>query len=199
MRRIHALVAVLLIAVAAPAMAQTDVAPAPVRPQGWWGSFGAGISGLRFSCKDCDENMPVYEAPSVIFSVGKSIGTKVAFGVDYAGAFPSGENGGRAVASSLAGLARWYPSASPFFLRFAVGISRARAIVTANGQTQSSIRNGAGISFGAGYDFRLGKSVALTPAASWYMNAIGDIGVGDLHRENVSWNTWTFGVGLTIY
>ena len=200
MRWTHLLVFVMALGAAAPAMAQTEEAATAAHPQGWWGSFGAGISGLRFSCKDCSESQPVYEAPAVVFAFGKSIGTKVAFGVEVGAAFPTSQSSGsRVAASTVSGLARWYPSPSPFFLKFGVGLARGRLSLTSNGQTQSAMSNGAGISFGAGYDVRLGRSVAITPLVGWYMSAIGDIGVGDTVRQNVSWNTWSVGVGVTIY
>jgi hypothetical protein len=200
MRRTPLLLFVLILAMAAPAMAQPPQAPAPVHPDGWWGSFGAGIAGLRFACEDCGEDQPVYEAPAVTVSFGKSIGTKVAFGVEYSGAFPALDSGARVVASSLAGVARWYPSASKIFLKFSVGLSRVRATVTSNGETLSEIRNGTGIAFGLGYDIRVGRSVALTPYAGWYMSAIGDIGAaGTAQKRDVSWNTWSAGVGVTIF
>jgi hypothetical protein len=198
MRWTHLLVFVLLLAMATPAMAQAQEAATTGHPQGWWGSFGAGISGLRFACKDCSESQPVYEAPAGVISFGKSIGTKVAFGVEIGAALPTTEDR-KVAATTLSGMARWYPSQAPFFLKFGVGLSRARLSLTTDGQTQSAMRNGSGISFGAGYDVRLGKSVAITPLVGWYMSAIGDIGVGDTVRQNVSWNTWSVGVGVTIY
>jgi hypothetical protein len=200
MRRIPLLVFVLLAALAVPALAQTPQTPPPGHPDGWWGGFGVGFSALRFACADCGDDQPVNEAPSVAFSFGKSIGRKVAFGVEYGGAFPSLETGAQVVASSLTGMARWYPSDSPIFLKFGVGLSRVRATVTSDGQTTSEIRNGTGIVFGIGWDVRLGRSAALTPYAGWYMSAIGDIGAeGTNQARDVSWNTWTFGLGVTIF
>jgi hypothetical protein len=201
MRWIHVNVFVLLLAMAAPATAQTAGAPVPVHPEGWWGGLGGGVSAIRFACKDCDENQPVYESPAVAVTLGKSIGSRVAFGVEVSGAFPSLQTGTRVVASSVAGMARWYPSESPFYLKFSVGLSRIRATVISNGQTLSELRNGTGIAFGAGYDFRVGRSLALTPYAGWYMSAIGEIGdpTGTNQARDVSWNTWSVGVGLTIF
>ena len=200
MRRIHVFLSVLLLAMAAPALAQSPQAPAPVHPEGWWGGIGGGFSAIRFACEDCGEDQPVYESPSVVVAIGKSIGSKVAFGVEVGAAFPSLQTGTRVVASSVAGMARWYPSRSPFYLKFSIGLSRVRATLTSEGQTVSEIRNGTGIAFGAGYDIRVGRSLALTPYAGWYMSAIGDIGdPNGTQARDVSWNTWTFGIGLTIF
>lgn len=200
MRWIHVLVFTLLVAMAAPALAQSPQTAAPVHPEGWWGGFGAGIAALRFACADCGDDQPVYEAPAVAVTFGKSIGRKVAFGVEYGGSFPTIESGTRVVASSLTGMARWYPSPAPLFLKFGVGLSRVRATVTSNGQTVSEIRNGTGIVFGIGWDVRLGRSAALTPYAGWHMSAIGDIGdEATAQKRDVSWNTWTFGVSVTFF
>lgn len=198
MRWTHLLVLLMALVAVTPAMAQTESPVTTGHPQGWWGSFGAGISGLRFSCKDCSESQPVYEAPAGVIAFGRSIGAKVAFGVELGAALPTADDR-RVAATTLSGMARWYPSQAPFFLKFGVGLSRARLTLTADGQTQSAVRNGTGIAFGAGYDFRLGRAVALTPLVGWYMNAIGEISVGDTLRENVSWNTWSVGVSVTIF
>jgi len=201
MRRTPLLVFTLLVAMAAPAMAQSPQTPAPVHPEGWWGGFGGGIATLRFACADCGDEQPVYEAPAVAVTFGKSIGRNVAFGVEYGGSFPTIESGTRVVASSLTGMARWYPSRAPVFLKFGVGLSRVRATVTSDGQTVSEIRNGTGILCGIGWDIRVGRSAALTPYAGWYMSAIGDIGDPNstTQRRDVSWNTWSAGIGITIY
>jgi hypothetical protein len=201
MRWIPLRVFTVLVVMAAPALAQSPQTAAPVHPDGWWGGFGGGISALRFACADCGDDQPVYEAPAVAVAFGKSIGRKVAFGVEYGGAFPTLDSGARMVASSLTGMARWYPADFPIFLKFGIGLSRVRATVTSNGETVSDIRNGTGIVFGAGWDFRVGRSVALTPYVGWYMSAIGDIGDPNstTQRRDVSWNTWSFGVGITIF
>jgi len=182
-------------------MAQSPQTPAPVHPEGWWGGFGGGIATLRFACADCGDDQPVYEAPALAVTFGKSIGRNVAFAVEYGGSFPTIESGTRVVASSLTGMARWYPSDSGIFLKFGIGLSRVRATVTSNGETVSDIRNGTGIVFGAGWDIRVGRSAALTPYVGWYMSAIGDIGEPNsaTQKRDVSWNTWTFGLGVTIF
>jgi hypothetical protein len=98
-------------------------------------------------------------------------------------------------------MARWYPSESPFYVKFSIGLSRVRASLVSGDEAATEIRNGTGIAFGAGYDVRVGRSLALTPYAGWYMSAIGDIGTSDgsTQKRDVSWNTWTFGLGLTIF
>jgi len=197
MRRIHLIAFVLLLAGAAPAIAQTASEPASAHPAGWWGGVGGGFSAIRFACEGCGEEQPVYESPAAVVAVGRSIGSRVAFGVEVGAAFPSSKNGLKVTASSIAGMARFYPSQSPFYVKFSLGLSRVR--VALPGETPSEIRNGTGIAFGAGYDLRVHRSFALTPYAGWYMSAIGDIASGDAARHDVSWNTWTFGVGLTIF
>jgi len=202
MRRIFTMAVFAALLSVWPAAAQdAGKPPAPNRPQGWWGSAGVDFSAIRFACQDCGDDMPVYESPSMAVSIGKTIGRKVAFGVELSVAYPSLQTGARVAASSLAGMARWYPAQSPFYLKFSVGLARVRASLATQDGTDSAIRNGTGIAFGAGYDIRVGRSVALTPYGGWYMSAIGDIGdpSGTNYQRDVSWNTWTFGVGVTIF
>jgi hypothetical protein len=172
--------------------------PAPNRPQGWWGSLGVDFSGMRFACQDCAEEQPVYESAGGQVAFGKSIGRRVAFGVEVAAAAPKGPPG-RAVTTTVSGMARWYPGSRPVFVKFGVGLARGRISLVSGAGLYQNIRNGVAISFGTGYDFRVSRSLAITPSAGWYMGAIGDIITPTSHIRNVSWNRWTFGVGLTFF
>ena len=182
-----------------PAAAQ-DAAPqpAPARPQGWWASLGVDFSAMRFTCQDCADEQPVYESGAAQVAFGKSIGTRVAFGVEVASAWPKGPPG-RAVSTTVSGMARWYPSDSPLYVKFGVGLERGRITLASGAALYQEVRNGVTISFGTGYDIRVGKSVAITPMFGWYMGAIGDVTSDAVSIRNLSWNRWTFGVGLTIF
>jgi hypothetical protein len=182
-----------------PAAAQdAGNASAPSRPQGWWGSVGVDLSAIRFACQDCADEQPVYESAAGQVAFGKTIGTKVAFGAEVSIATPSGPPG-RAVITAVTGSARWYPSNSPLYVKFGVGMARGRNSLVSGAGLYQTIRNGVVISFGAGYDIQVSKSLAITPMAGWYMGAIGDIITPTAVIRNVSWNNWTFGVSLTVF
>ena len=199
MRRIFAMAVFAALLSVWPAAAQDAGNPtAPNRPQGWWGSVGVDFSAMRFACQDCANEQPVYESAAGQFAFGKSIGTKVAFGVEVATATPKGPPG-RAVITAVTGIARWYPSSSPLYVKFGVGMARGRNSLVSGAGLYQTIRNGAAISFGAGYDIQVSKSLAITPMAGWYMSAIGDIITPTAVIRNVSWNNWTFGVSLTVF
>lgn len=182
-----------------PAAAQ-DAGPKPVpgRPQGWWGSVGVDLSAIRFACQDCADEQPVYESAAGQIAFGRSIGTKVAFGAEVAVATPSGPPG-RAVITAVTGIARWYPSSSPLYVKFGVGMTRGRNSLVSGAGLYQTVRNGAAISFGAGYDIQVSKALAITPMAGWYMGALGDITTPTAVIRNVSLNNWTIGVGVTIF
>jgi hypothetical protein len=199
MHRVLAFMVVVVLLSAWPAAAQdAGNPPAPNRPQGWWGSVGVDFSAMRFACQDCADEQPVYESAAGQFAFGKSIGTKVAFGAEVATAAPKGPPG-RAVITAVTGIARWYPSSSPLYVKFGVGLARGRNSLVSGAGLYQTIRNGVAISFGAGYDIKVGRSVAVTPMAGWYMSAIGDVITPTAVIRNVSWNNWTFGVSLTIF
>ena len=101
--------------------------------------------------------------------------------------------------TAVTGSARWYPSSSPLYVKFGVGMARGRSSLVSGAELYETIRNGVVIDFGAGYDIRVSKSLAITPMAGWYMGAIGDIITPTAVIRNVSWNNWTFGVSLTIF
>jgi len=199
MRRIFTMAVFAALLSVWPAAAQDAGNPtAPNRPQGWWGSAGVDFSAIRFACQDCANEQPVYESVAGEVAFGKSIGTKVALGAEVAVAAPSGPPG-RAVITTVTGIARWYPSSSPLWLKFGVGMARGRSTLVSGVGLYQSIRNGVAIDFGAGYDIQVSKSLAITPMAGWYMGAIGDIITPTAVIRNVSWNNWTFGVSLTVF
>jgi len=140
----------------------------------------------------------VYESVAGEVAFGKSIGTKVAFGAEVSVATPSGPPG-RAVITAVTGIARWYPSSSPLWVKFGVGLARGRSTLVSGAGLSQSIRNGVVIDFGAGYDIQVSRSLAITPMAGWYMGAIGDVTTPTAVIRNVSWNNWTFGVSLTVF
>ena len=199
MRRIFTMAVFAALLSVWPAAAQDAGNPtAPNRPQGWWGSVGVDFSAMRFACQDCADEQPVYESAAGQFAFGKSIGTKVALGAEVAVATPSGPPG-RAVITAVTGIARWYPSSSPLYVKFGVGMARGRNSLVSGAGLYQTIRNGVVISFGAGYDIQVSKSLAITPMAGWYMGAVGDIITPTATIRNVSWNNWTFGVSLTVF
>ena len=199
MRRIFTMAVFAALLSVWPAAAQDAGNPtAPNRPQGWWGSAGVDFSAVRFACQDCANEQPVYESVAGEVAFGKSIGTKVALGAEVAVATPSGPPG-RAVITTVTGIARWYPSSSPLWLKFGVGMARGRSTLVSGVGLYQSVRNGVAIDFGAGYDIQVSKSLAITPMAGWYMGAIGDIITPTAVIRNVSWNNWTFGVSLTVF
>ena len=199
MRRIFAMAVFAALLSVWPAAAQdAGSQPAPARPQGWWASLGVDFSAMRFACQDCADEQPVYESAAGQVAFGKSIGNRVALGVEVATAWPKGPPG-RAVTTTVSGMARWYPSDSPLHVKFGVGIARGRITLASGAEGYQKIRNGVAISFGTGYDIRVGKSVAITPMFGWYMGAIGDVTTPTVSIRNVSWNRWTFGVGVTIF
>jgi len=199
MRRIFAMAVFAALLSVWPAAAQdAGNGSAPSRPQGWWGSVGVDLSAIRFACQDCADEQPVYESAAGQVAFGKTIGTKVALGAEVSIATPSGPPG-RAVITAITGSARWYPSSAPLYVKFGVGMARGRSSLVSGAELYETIRNGVVIDFGAGYDIRMSKSLAITPMFGWYMGAIGDIILPTAVIRNVSWNNWTFGVSLTVF
>jgi hypothetical protein len=65
--------------------------------------------------------------------------------------------------------------------------------------SDDSLENGVGISIGVGYDLHVGRRVAITPIANWFMCAVGDVVVPGRRIRSVSWNNWSVGAGLTFF
>ena len=67
-----------------------------------------------------------------------------------------------------------------------------------NGVESNEKVSGLGILIGTGADIRLSRKFSLSPIASWYMAAVGDLDTAQGLVNSVSANTWFIGMGLTL-
>jgi hypothetical protein len=197
MRSTRALViAIALVIAAVPAAAQ-DSQPPSSRPEGLWGSVGAGWSIVKVNYEGA-EDTPHRNAGSIAGAIGWALTPSVLMGVGVS-ADSEAVDTHRTTTAGLEGFVRWYPGAPPVFLRFGFGLASARIRILTAGNESLTVRRGVGVNFGIGFDQRLSKHLSLTPEAFWRLTGVGDIPIEGANYRNVSLNTWFLGAGLTIH
>jgi hypothetical protein len=102
---------------------------------------------------------------------------------------------------NVSGTVTFYPSATKgFFLKGGAGGAFADAEAREDSLTVNlDLGRGAGVIAGAGYDIRLGRRVALTPAVNVWYGRIGDLKVIDQTvLTDFSYNVVDFTIGITF-
>lgn len=149
----------------APARAQTtDEGP---RHQGFWIGFGLG-AGFNLDAPDSKEGAAGY------LRMGGTINQQLLIG---------GEANGWAREVDEATVSRgnatatvyFYPSLrGGAFLKTGLGFASARIEATSGNQTVTISDEGFGATFGAGYDFKVGRNFYITPNLDYLVQVISD-------------------------
>ena len=183
--------------------ASTQEAPnAPGNRHGFWTTIGGGWVVARGTCNICGEDPPYRNRAGFYAELGGVVSKHVlASGEVFTQSgnlqqAQLGRNHVRVtyVTSSL----HWYPRSAPVYIRFGFGFSRGQNTFERDGVEQKQSTTGVGIMFGFGADIPLGRKFSLSPAASWYMGAVGDFQTAAGLARSVSSNTWMAGMGLTL-
>jgi hypothetical protein len=173
-----------LVLTALAVVALAPVAAAQGHPQsrdGFWIGFGLGYGSLSYSCSGCSGSEG---ALSGYLKLGGTLSPKILIGGETNGWVKS-ENGTTVSAGNASAALYFYPApASGLFLRGGIGVATLSAT---NGGTTGS-QSGFGLTFGLGYDVRVGTNMSITPVANYNW---GNLGSG------VKQNVFQLAVGLT--
>ncbi len=196
--RAAALASLLCVAGPVSAWAQT-----PVR-DGFWIGFGLGAGSATATCDDdCDDDERE-TAPAGYVKAGWTLSERVLLGVDASLWSKSEDVEGVELAFSMyhvLGTLTLYPSASSgFFVKGGAGLAFVDTDFSEGRTTTTTeLGNGLGLVAGAGYDIRLGRRVALTPAVDVYYGSIGDLKVsGETLATGWKQNVVAVTIGLTF-
>ena len=160
MRRVVILAAVCL---ALPAAVQ---AQHPQTRQGFGISFGIGGGSGGISCSGCSTTRE--SATSGYLRLGGYVSPSLFIGGESNGWMKS-SNGVDETMSYISAVAQWYPQVSNgFYLKGGLGFAGARA---SDGVDEITV-NGAGMTIGTGYDWRVARNFSLTPYVN-YMRSMG--------------------------
>ena len=191
MNRRHALLAALLLGtVATPAAAQAH-------REGWWAEASGGYGYLRVGTA-ADEVQRTTGA-SFYVRAGYQIAHNVSFGLE-ATRFYASVDTANVYVDGATFIVLFNPSSHlPLYLHGGVGISDGRLIVDVPVQQKFAAQGtGVGLSFGAAYDIRVGRHLAITPAVQTHIAALGDFHFTPTTVANdVIATAYQVGVGIT--
>jgi hypothetical protein len=169
------------------ALALATLAPAasaqghPQTRQGFWIGFGLGYASLSYSCSGCSGSEG---GLSGYLKMGGTVSPKLLIGGET-NAWVKSQNGTTVTAGNTSAAAYFFPSpSSGLFLRGGIGV----ATLSASSGGSSASQSGFGVTFGLGYDVRVGTNMSITPVANYNW---GNLGSG------VKQNVFQIAVGLT--
>ena len=156
--------------------------------------FGAGWGSAKISCDNCGDSEREGSITGQV-RVGTTLSERLSVGAELNGWFDE-ENDDRASLFLATAAFYFYPAERGLFVKGGVGLARTDFEVA----TQTLSGMGLGVMAGAGYDFAIGTSTAITPTATvWYGKP------GDLELDGIpvitgfSNNVFEVGVGITFY
>jgi hypothetical protein len=161
----------------------------PQTRQGFWIGFGFGFGSLGLSCNGCS-SISRESGISGFLKMGGTVNEHLLLGGESDG-WTKDVGGTRITTGNLSFTAYYYPApASGFFLRGGLGF----ASYQESGQSASG---GFGITFGLGYDVRVGTNFSLTPVANYSWGSVGDAHSGGLIIPGTKENVFQVGLGFT--
>ena len=169
----------LLALVGAPNLTAQDGGHAQTR-DGFWFNAGIGVGSL--GCDDCDRESGF----SGQLALGGTVSDRVILGAS-ANFWTKEESGVTLNVGVLAAMIRFYTSQTGgFFLTGGLGIGSVDVEVSGFGDGSEQ---GFGSLLGAGYDFRVGENVSITP----FFNGYG------VNSDLINVNVAQVGVGVTVH
>lgn len=129
-------------------------------------------------------------------TLGGTVSQKLRLAADFQGFTPKDNGDANYATSTFAAL--WYPSArGNFFLKGGVGA--AEVSIHRPGPDGSGV--GFGSVVGAGYDFRVGRKISITPQFTMFGGGTGDIkdGDGNVLANDVNFGIATLSVGVVFH
>jgi Outer membrane protein beta-barrel domain len=173
--------------------------------QGGWFGVGGGFGSASVSCDDCGSSSREGSGAGYLRG-GWTLSPRVQVGAELdiwakTFTFEPGTEGTFKV-YNFSGVVNFYPApARPFFVKGGAGVALQDVDFAANGtKINVEVGRGPGVVVGAGYDFRLGRRVALTTAVDYWYGNLGDSlkFAGESLLTGVSHNVLDVTVGITF-
>ena len=193
------LVALLLGAVTAPLVAQDirAISSGAERSGFWWG-LGLGAAQADVTCDGCP-NVDPETFGMLHISLGATLSKSVTLGVQFGGGQKSGAFGSLSSTDVAVGDANvsayWYPmSAGNLWLQG--GLTGVFWQAKDGSSKLSSI--GGGLTLGAGYDFRMGRNMSITPSLRGAWGGKGKVTDENGATFDANWQTNFVEAGVAI-
>jgi len=172
---------------------------------GLWIETGGGVGYVRIASSG---STPVTSAPgsTSYLTVGVLLSDNVLLGVENAGfvdemlGFFRGDTSSVAQTWSLAVVVLWYPWRSGLFAKGGVGVAQGTFTVspTGGGAPITARGTGVGLNFGAGYDLKISRKIALTGCLCADIAGIGDVVLPSTRIDDMIASIYHITIGITI-
>jgi len=174
------------------------VAPASAADQtreGFWFGVGLGWGSADGDCDGCPGGDREGSGAGFL-KLGGTLSDQLLVGAEV-NAWTKDEPEGTLTLGNLSAAAYYYPNpSSGFFVKAGLGSSTVSIEVL--GETLDA--TGWGLVAGAGYDWRVGNTISLTPAFNFYMGQPGDLKFqGTTILSGWSQNVFDISVGVTFH
>ncbi|HXE58775.1 MAG TPA: hypothetical protein VNK43_12300 [Gemmatimonadales bacterium] len=188
----------LLLIVLAPSSLDAQLRKREPRRSGFFGGLAVGVGSAGASCDGCDFDRRTGIAAG--FRLGSTVGDPnllLGFAFD---AWTDKSGGIRDLVANGGAAVYYYPfGRRPFFVKGGLGFS----VYQSRGQGLTLKSVGWGVATGAGYDIKLGRSLALTPEVNFFLGWPGDVedrnAGGPPVATGWSQNTADLRLGVTYY
>jgi hypothetical protein len=172
---------------------------------GLWIETGGGFGYVRIASSG---STTVTSAPgsTSYVAVGVLLSDKVLLGIENAGfvdemlGFFRGDTSSVAQTWNLSVVVLWYPWRSGFFAKGGVGVAQGTFTVAPTGGGAPIIARGTGVglNFGAGYDLKISRKIALTACVCADVAGIGDVVLPSTRVDDMIASIYHVTIGITI-
>ena len=182
---------------------------------GFWFGIGGGGGSAAITCDDCNEGRESSGVASI--RLGWTLSKRLLIGGEvnvWDKTFVVVDEGVKATATdglyNFAGTLTFYPKVtSGFFVKGGAGMSAADIQLDVAGTNVTvNLGTGPGLIAGAGYDFRVGRKISVTPAVNAWYGQLGDVKLagerflklaGEPFLNNWKHNVIDFTLGITFH
>lgn len=140
---------------------------------GFYSTIGIGFGSAKFSCGQCTGDRQ--SGVSGLFAIGTAIDQPLIVGAEL-DLFYKRQDFDDGWIATVTAFGQWYPaSTGPFFLKGGLGLGWTQVTVQVPNGFDSRTKSGFGYMVAAGYDFRIGHYLSVTPLVGWYGGSLGDV------------------------
>jgi hypothetical protein len=180
--------------------------------KGFWIGAGVVFGSAALRCDTCDDGRDLSGGLSI--RAGWTANERLLIGGEFNGVAMFGEAKLLTPTGALLeedvpatfflynvlGTVTFYPKASSFFVKGGAGLSGVDIQIDyATSYLTIPIGKGLGVSAGAGYDFRVGRRISVTPAVNFSSGRLGTVKGALAESQKWKHNVVDFTVGITFH
>lgn len=168
--------------------------------QGVWFGLGAGYGSADVSCGSCEDSEREHSG-SAYLRGGYTLTPRVLLGGEFSLWNKTFEEFTANIYSASATVTFYPALTSGFFVKGGVGASLLDMDIKAGPSTISvDLGRGLGLTGGAGYDFRVGRNISITPGVNVSYGRLGNLVVGaETIAKDWRQNVLDFTIGITFH